>query len=300
MNLLIDASLSGNTKQVYTQALSAFTSFLREYNIQACWPPTLQQLVQFVAHLSKFKNFSFSTINAYLSGISFYLKINNLQDFTRAFVIQKMLCGLRRIHPVKDTRMPITLDMLKQLTSALPFVCTSIYEANLFKAAFVVAFFGFLRVSEIAVDGVQAKNTIPVQASDICMSDHSCTLRIPASKTDQYGNSASLIFSQSSDPAICPVRRMTIFLQARPRFNGPLFCHFSGAPLTKYQFRAVLFKCLKFCNIKAKITSHSFRIGSATLASSLSIPEEDIKRMGRWSNRGSTHKRYIRLQQIIP
>ncbi|WAQ94130.1 hypothetical protein MAR_006601 [Mya arenaria] len=45
-----------------------------QYSLPDCWP----HLVQFVAHLSKFKKCAFSTINAYLSGISFVLKLNYL------------------------------------------------------------------------------------------------------------------------------------------------------------------------------------------------------------------------------
>lgn len=138
------------------------------------------------------------------------------------------------------------------------------------------------------------------QISDISLSDNKCTLLIKCSKTDQYGKSVSLIFTQSSDSTVCPILLLKMYLQLRPKIDGPLFCHFSGEPLTKYQFRAILMKCLTFSGIRANIKSHSFRIGATTLASILNIPDEDIKLMGRWSSKGNTHRRYIRLDKIIP
>ncbi|WAR08464.1 hypothetical protein MAR_018422 [Mya arenaria] len=77
----------------YVRVTKGIQKYIEVWSLPDCWPPSLPHLVQFVAHLSKFKKCAFSTINAYLSGISFFLKPNNLQDFTRAFIIQKMLCG---------------------------------------------------------------------------------------------------------------------------------------------------------------------------------------------------------------
>ena len=300
MNYLIDQSISDNTKKVYSQALDAFRLFLIEHSLPVCWPPTLLLLVQFIAHLSKFKKCSFSTIQSYLSGISFFLKLNNLPDLTHAFVIQKMVCGLRRTRPVKDTRMPVTLDLLKTIIRALPFVASSKYESALYNAAYNVAFFGFLRVGEIAIDGKSGIRYKVAQFSDLTLMEDKCTLTIRYSKTDQNGSAVTLSFPRSSDINICPVQAVNNFLKQRPNVEGPLFCHLSSEPMTKYQFRAMLRKCLHFVGIKANIKSHSFRIGATTLASSLNVAEGEIKQMGRWSSRGATHRRYIRLDKIIP
>jgi len=300
INVLVSNSLSENTKQLYNQALVTFKRFLREYDLSENWPPALSQIVQFVAYLSKFKNCSYSTINSYLSGISFFLKINNLRDPTRAFIIQKMLCGLRRLRPSKDTRMPITITVLKQIQSALSSVASSHFEAVLFSTLYIITFFGFLRVSEIAVERKNGDNNKVVQFSNAKLTGSQCELIIPSSKTDQYANSVSLIFTPSNDSSICPVRAVKRYLQLRPLVGGPLFCHFSGEPVSKYQFRAMLAKCLTFLGIKSNIKKHSFRIGAATYASMLNINDEEIKRLGRWSNKGETHKRYIRLNAIIP
>lgn len=47
--------------------------------------------------------------------------------------------------------------------------------------------------------------------------------------------------------------------------KGPLFCHFSGKPLTRHQLSAVLAKVLTKSSIDSKnFESHSFRIEAAT------------------------------------
>ena len=57
---------------------------------------------------------SVSTVTTYLSGLSYAHKIRNLTDYTKSFIISKMLEGLRRKNPQKsDIRTPISLELLK-------------------------------------------------------------------------------------------------------------------------------------------------------------------------------------------
>jgi len=48
--------------------------------------------------------------------------------------------------------MPISITVLKQIQSALSSVASSHVEAVLFSTLYIITFFGFLRVSEIAVE----------------------------------------------------------------------------------------------------------------------------------------------------
>lgn len=94
---------------------------------------------------------------------------------------------------------------------------------------------------------------------------------------------------------------MREFVKIRPSGEGTLFCHFDKSPLTKYQFNAVIKKALSVCGLQGlRFTSHSFRIGAATTAFELGVPQEDIQRMGRW--RSDSVFSYIRPVQasILP
>ena len=222
-------------------------------------------------------------------------------DNTQSFLIKKLLCGMRRVRSKKDVRIPITIQMLQQFPSALRNVAYSNYESTLFSTAFVCSFFGFLRVGEIAVDAKHSDITRVLQIDDVKFSESECFLTIRFSKTDQYGASVTLTLSKSCYQEICPYKLLRRYISLRPSKGGPLFCHLDGEPMTKYQFRYMLRKCLIFLNIDSNnIKSHSFRIGAATTASQLNIPDEMIMQMGRWSPRSNNYKKYIRLEKIIP
>lgn len=51
----------------------------------------------------------------------------------------------------KDTRLPITLQLLNKIIPTLQTVCNTIYETKLFTAAFTLAFHALLRIGEFIV-----------------------------------------------------------------------------------------------------------------------------------------------------
>ncbi|XP_041483452.1 uncharacterized protein LOC121430241 [Lytechinus variegatus] len=71
-----------------------------------------------------------------------------------------MLDGCRRRHTRQDARCPITLPILTSLLEFLPHVCNHTYDVVLFRAAFLVAFFGFLRISEFTTSSKQGPVTL--------------------------------------------------------------------------------------------------------------------------------------------
>ena len=44
--------------------------------------------------------------------------------------------------------------------------------------------------------------------------------------------------------------------------SSPVYVHFDGSNLTRYQFNSVLLKTLQFCGLSEHIRSHSFSIGA--------------------------------------
>lgn len=137
---LVNASLAENTVKLYKLAVKQFDAFCTEYKLSPSWLPPLNHVVNFVAYLSC-KGYSFSTASSYVSGIAFQLKINGFNDVTDSFLIRKMLKGFHKARPTRDTRAPVTIDMLKLLPRALDAVCSSKYESLLFSTIFSVAFF---------------------------------------------------------------------------------------------------------------------------------------------------------------
>lgn len=68
-------------------------------------------------------------------------------------------------------------------------------------------------------------------------------LTICHSKTDQLGVGANLQIPASNGVA-CPFAAMHAHLHMHTSQTGPLFIHFEGQPLTRYQFITILKRCL--------------------------------------------------------
>lgn len=94
---------------------------------------------------------------------------------------------------------------------------------------------------------------------------------------------------------ICPVHLLRSYLVSRPKCqNQNLFIHLNTAPLTRYQFCAVLQKAFSQARLPGHYRSHSFRIGGATYLSESGVPDSKIMEMGRWKS--EAYGSYIRLQ----
>ncbi|CAG2220484.1 unnamed protein product [Mytilus edulis] len=238
------------------------------------------------------------TISSYISGVSYHHKIQGIQDTTKFFIIGKALEGIKRIQGGKrnDIRAPITVQLLSDMISCLDKVCKNKYEAALFSAVFSVAFFGLLRVGEITTSKSKSViNGSNLTISDILVRRKVLELRVRWSKTDQKGKSVTLLIPENGKN-YCPVRLINEYLKVPPTCNNTdLFIHYTGMPLTRYQFSSILEKALHFLHIsKGHFRSHSFRIGGATELARQGVSEEVIMRLGRWKSHA--YSRYIRLQ----
>ena len=240
-----------------------------------------------------------------ISAVSFFCKIKQVEDITKHFLVCKLVEGYRRSDARgKDSRLPITPTILVRVIAKLPGVCSNKFETRLFSAAYSLAFFGFLRVGELAVSS-NSDHSAVLRHSDIeIMSDRkSLQLKIRFSKTDQLGKGCIIEIGKVQG-IVCPVELMQEYLSVRPSRTGPLFIHFDGTPLSRYQFSAVLQKTIKLLGMQAShFKSHSFRIGAASTMAQLGFPPEEIKNAGRW--RSSAYKSYIRsnihkLPNLVP
>ena len=112
------------------------------------------------------------------------------------------------------------------------------------------------------------------------------------------GFSGWVNFVKGEDVSLCPVLAMAKFLEIRPLKSGPLFIHFGGDVLTRYQFSSILKKGIISMGLSPSgFSPHSFRIGAATSAAINGIPIDTIKNMGRWQS--SSVKLYIRPHRML-
>ena len=288
---MVENSVAYGTLQTYNRGVLTLARFRTNFGLTHIWPIPLNQICNFIAYLYQ-ENLSHSTVKCYLAGISFYSRIYDFEDATQKFVVKKMMEGFRRQKaPGSDLRFPICKELLKKLVLVLPQVCKSKYEARLFQAAFTLAYHGLLRIGEIAISKGRENHIISI--SDVSVSLEGLRVRVPSSKTDQIGAGAMLSLKYQNDHQICPGILVKQYIVDRPPYQGPLFCHFNGSPLTRYQFISVLKKSLECIGVKHdRFSSHSFRIGRATSLAMEGISDIEIMRLGRWKS--NAYKGYIR------
>ena len=208
-------------------------------------------------------------------------------------MVQKMLEGMKRLKTVKDARLPITIDLLKNIINALPAICSSHFETLLLRAAFCLAFFGFLRVGELTV-GRQNDTSRVFHHNhvNIVENRHHIELTIPYSKTDQLGVGKTIVIPETGCQ-VCPLFYISLKQTKRTRL---ILLSFGGKPLTIYQCTAVLSKVLTVLGVDTKLyKSQSFRIGAASFYHLKGESDEKIKIMGRWKSRA--FQTYIRIPQ---
>lgn len=291
---LLSASLAGNTHHVYITAVSTLVRFRTEYGMADIWPVPCHHITAFISYCFE-KGYAPSTITTYISGISFHHKLHQWTDPTAFFIVKKLLEGCRRMRPRSDTRAPITDEILKSICNALPFVCFSQYEATLFKATYLLAYFGLLRVSELVFTSNMLANR-PLQTCDVQIETAAQALivSIRLSKTNQCGKPTILRIPAAADRTFCCVAAVVEYLKFRPDTASYFFCHANSSPLKRSQFSGVLTKAISYAGLPVhKFKTHSFRIGRATTLASQGVSNETIKILGRWKS--NAFQTYIRL-----
>ncbi len=293
---LLNAAVAQNTHKTYQVAWKSFCGF-KQQPMAGSPSASVADVRHYIAWLS-LRGFAPSTIATYVAGVGFFHKMSGGMDPTRDFLVSKLIEGAKRGSPVQDSRVPISVPILLELVSALPHVCSSRFEAVLFRAVFSCAFFGFMRVGEFAVSGTQSFSGGVLAMSDVQFCDmgtpNACVqLAFRLAKNNQCGPPQFIRLASYKDRSICPVQALLDFMAVRPHIDGPVFCHFDCRPLTRYQFNTVLRKAVDFAGFsRLHIRGHSFRIGAASTAASLGSSESEIRQMGRW--RSDPFLSYIR------
>ena len=208
--------------------------------------------------------------------------------------LQRVMRGIKRTQgPSGSCRLPITDNHMLIIHKSLSFTNQ---DHVMFWAASTLAYFGFLRSSEFTVPSLSAFNPlIHLTVSDIAVDSHempSCLqLNIKASKTDPFRKGCCLYIGLGHPP-LCALSAILDYLPQRGQSPGPLFLLANCQPLS----RALLTRWLKdifaAAGIQGSVSSHSFRIGVATVATRMGVPDHLIQAMGRWNS--DAYKLYIR------
>jgi hypothetical protein len=218
-----------------------------------------------------------------MSAVSYLHKLANVPDPTRLFVVKKMLQGAKKLSAKPDVRLPITVDILRQLILAVDATSESSYQRSLLKAMYLLAYFAFLRVGEFTTDpGSISTHVLMKQDVEL--------------QSTSLGRHANLRIMPQPD-IICPVSALRTYYDVRGNVPGPLFILSDGLPVTRSYFATNFNIALQWANLDSRYyKGHSLRIGAATTAAAMGMTDVQIQVMGRW--RSNAFKRYIRIPTI--
>lgn len=245
-------------------------------------------LVHFTAFLYT-SGFSYSSILSRCSAVTFWCKLKGWPLIMHSFYVLRALRGVHVLSANRSRKgkFPITPDVLLKLCQALRGTAISDWDRVCLEAMFLLAFHAFLRVGEMCL----SRHTL--QWEDITLHSGYVAVQFPSYKFS-LGRCPS-VYLPARSSVLCPVKALAKFIQIRGFSPGSFFRDECGFPYSSHQFRSLLSCVTAVAGLSAcGITPHCFRIGAATSAAAIGIPDETIQRMGHWSSRAFV--RHIKFQ----
>ena len=154
---MILKSLSISTQKCYSGTLTLYT-----YEIIVTRPISLSFTHLSTIYLVPIQQ-GLCIINYSNSSVSdqFHSPFGESETTIGCICCEKIMIGICKQTQKPDVRLPITIDILRQLMTTLHLVFLDNYLATMIKAMFTVAFHAFLRVGEISISPT-AKHTIEI------------------------------------------------------------------------------------------------------------------------------------------
>ena len=293
------SALTSSSRKSYQRAWRVFQIFHQRFYKSSDFrlPLTSPQIALFISYLSASK-LAPSTITSYLSAISYVHKIKGLQDPTKSFLILKLLTALGRQRST-DVRLPITRPVLHELVGSLRYTNSSAFQRSLYSTMFLVAFYGFFRIGELATKSADcAASVVQFREVKFLIGDGKANMVkivITQFKHNPSRQPFEILIERDETSPFCPVKALVDYCRIRGSQPGPLFCHQNIAPVTVNQFNSELSRCLKFCGLDtSRYKGHSFRIGAASHAADKGFSDAQIRTLGRWKS--DAFKLYIRSE----
>ncbi len=142
MSKLIQSSLQPSSIPTYRRAWKLYSQFANTvfHSASVHLPISSSNLGLFIAYLFQ-RNYAASTANTYVSALGYSHRLVGVHDPTTVFWVKEMLKGYGKLGSRLDTRMPITLPILRSILRQTPTICGSDYRRSLFTAMCTTAWF---------------------------------------------------------------------------------------------------------------------------------------------------------------
>lgn len=288
---LIAASKSPNTLRGY---LSDWTDFLGwSSNHELCALPAEPATVAlYLADRSSI--LSSATLARRLNAIAFYHKsVGILDSPTYAPPVRATFAGIRRkIGTAQTFKRALLTPEIRHIVACCPETLAGFRDKALYLCSFAIA----ARRSEAAALRVNDLEKVP----------EGLLVTIRKSKVDQELVGRKVGIPYGADPATCPVRALSSYLEAANIQSGFVFRavdqagRISAHGLHPDSVGYVLKRAAARAGLKVTdIAGHSLRSGFCTEAARRNVPEYLIRRQARFKPGSKTLDRYIRLGEMF-
>ena len=289
--------LAQSTQKSYASGQRRFIAFCRQagklHPDGSPCPVEEWTLCLFVSFLAD--SIQHASIKVYLSAIrSLHIEQGFPDPLLNCLRLQQVMRGIKRFQgsPVA-ARLPITDSLMMVIRQSLN---VTLHDHCMFWAACTLAYFGFLRSAEFTVPNLASfSSAIHLSVADIAVDSStlpSCLcVRIKASKTDPFRKGCFVHIGRGTLP-LCAVHAVLAYLSLQGDSPGPLFLLQSGQPLSRTILTDWLRQIMSASGIPGNFSSHSFRIGAASVAARNGVPDHLIQALGRWTS--NAYQLYIR------
>jgi len=173
-----------------------------------------------------------------------------------------------------DLRLPITRPVLHELIKSLQHTTSSAFQRCLYSAMFLLAFYGFFHVGELAAKSMDSADSVLK-----CLVHNGQPQMIKIINTDRkpfeilIDREDTAIFSRQISGRIRTLHRLRS-INLKPNFRG----------------------VYNFWSDTSRYKGQSFRIGAASLAADQGFSDAQIRTLSRWKS--DAFKLYIRSERL--
>ena len=285
-----------STKDNYYRIWQSFNKFVVKLDqIPDNWE---QRVTLYVAYLID-KGRQSSSVKSYLSAIKKILTFIGYDLSCDQVLLNSLSKACRLQNDKLKIRKPIRTKLLEQLLFELErYFKNQLFLEYLYKAIFVIAYYGLLRIGELTASDHVTK------AKDVSIGTNKNKILIVlyTSKTqDIYMHPQKIKISQigrwERNRFFCPFKIINRYLKLRGPYvhdHDQFFMFRDRSPVKAVHVRNILCLMIKKLGLNSKLFDcHSFRSGHASQLIKLGFTIEKIKRLGRWKS-NAVYK-YIKL-----
>ena len=301
INNLLNQQLRASTKQTYLSVWRQFNRFLVQLDsMPDGWEYRTTLFIGFLID----RGMQSSTIKSYVSAIKKTLIIDKYEWKDDKILLTSLTRACKLKNDVVYTRLPIQCGFLELILFEIQRMFLAKkqwYLENLYKALFILGYYGLMRVGELTY----SQHVLKARDVHIAKNKDKMLLVLYSSKTHDASNKPQKIkiTSNKSEASGCYKNRnfclfnvVRSYIKLRQPYvetSEQFFIHRDGQPVLAEQARKIPREAISVIGLDSKLYDmHSLHIGRTTDLIKYGNSIDEMKRLGRW--RSNVVYKYIR------